>query len=102
MEATLRSTDRMRAVTQHSYGSADVLILDEMDRPTPGPGEVLLEVHAAGIDRGVWHLMTGLPYVVRLAGYGLTKPKQPVPGMDVAGRVVAVADGVTRFGHRCA
>ena len=97
MEATLRSTQQMRAVTQHSYGSADVLTLDEMDRPEPGPGEVLLEVHAAGVDRGVWHLMTGLPYVVRLAGYGLTKPKQPVPGMDVAGRVVAVADGVTRF-----
>ena len=58
---------------------------------------MLVEVHAAGVDRGVWHLMAGMPYVVRLMGYGLRRPKQPVPGADVAGRVVAVGDDVDRF-----
>lgn len=98
MEATMKSTHRMRAVTQHAYGSAETLTTAEIRRPEAGPGEVLIEVHAAGVDRGVWHLMTGLPYLVRLAGYGISKPKQPVPGLDVSGRVVAVGDGVTRFG----
>ena len=97
MEATMRSTDRMRAVTQHAYGSAETLTAAEVAWPAAGTGEVLIEVHAAGVDRGVWHLMTGLPYLVRLAGYGITKPKQPVPGLDVSGRVIAKGEGVTRF-----
>ena len=97
METTHIPTDLMRAVTQHSYGSADSLAAAEIARPQAGLGEVLIEVHAAGVDRGVWHLMTGLPYLVRLAGYGITKPKQLVPGLDAAGRVVAVGEGVTRF-----
>lgn len=87
----------MRAVVQDAYGSADVLHVETVDRPEIGPTEVLIEVHAAGLDRGVWHLMTGLPYLVRLAGYGLTKPKNPIPGLDVAGRVTAVGGEVTRF-----
>ena len=65
--------------------------------PEAGPGEVLVSVRAAGVDRGVWHLMTGLPYPIRLAGYGLRAPKNPVLGMDLAGVVTAVGDGVTRF-----
>jgi NADPH:quinone reductase-like Zn-dependent oxidoreductase len=87
----------MRAVVQRVYGSADVLGVAEIPRPTPGAGEVLVEVRAAGLDRGVWHLMTGRPYVIRLMGYGLTAPRTPVPGMDLAGRVAAVGEGVTRF-----
>ena len=87
----------MRAITQDRYGSADVLELKRVARPTPKPDEVLIEVVAAGVDRGTCHLMTGTPYLVRLAGYGLTKPKNPVPGLDVAGRVVAVGTDVTRF-----
>lgn len=86
----------MRAVVQDRYGSADTLELRTVDRPVVAPSHVLIEVHAAGVDRGVEHLMTGRPYAVRL-GFGLTKPKQPVPGLDVAGRVVAVGDEVTRF-----
>ncbi|MDW3213640.1 MAG: NAD(P)-dependent alcohol dehydrogenase [Ilumatobacteraceae bacterium] len=86
----------MRAVVQDRYGSADALELRTVDRPVVAPSQVLIEVHAAGVDRGVEHLMTGRPYAVRL-GFGLTKPKQPVPGLDVAGRVVAVGDEVTRF-----
>lgn len=87
----------MRAVTQRAYGSAEVLSIETIDRPTSADDEVLIEVVAAGLDRGVWHLMAGLPYLIRLMGYGFTKPKNPVPGLDVAGRVVAVGPDVTRF-----
>ena len=91
------ATGLMQAVVQPSYGSAETLHLKEVVRPDIGAAEVLIEVHAAGVDRGVWHLMTGMPYLVRLAGYGITKPKQQVPGLDVSGTVVAIGDGVTRF-----
>ncbi len=91
------SHEQMRAITQDRYGSADVLELTTVARPTPKADEVLIEVVAAGVDRGTCHLMTGTPYLVRLAGFGLTKPKQGVPGLDVAGRVVAVGADVTRF-----
>jgi NADPH:quinone reductase-like Zn-dependent oxidoreductase len=87
----------MRAVVQDSYGAPDVLELREVDRPPVGPAEVMVRVHAAGIDQGVWHLMAGLPYVVRLAGYGIRSPKNPVRGLDVAGRVEQVGAQVTRF-----
>src|SRR5690606_10878905 len=65
--------------------------------PTVGADEVLVRVRAAGVDRGVWHVVTGLPYPIRLAGYGLRAPKAPTPGMDVAGEVVAVGDDVQRL-----
>ncbi len=87
----------MKAITQQTYGSADVLELRHVERPQVAPDEVLVRVRAAGVDRGVWHLMTGLPYPLRLAGYGLRAPKNPVPGMDVAGVVEAVGAEVTRF-----
>ena len=91
------STTTMRAITQRAYGSSEVLELASIPRPTIASDEVLIEVVAAGIDRGVWHLMTGMPYLIRIMGYGFTKPKNPVLGMDVAGRVVEVGDAVTRF-----
>lgn len=87
----------MEAIVQYRYGSTEVLVLETIERPTIDAKEVLIEVHAAGVDRGVWHLMTGLPYLVRLAGYGITKPKSATPGFDVSGRVVAVGADVTRF-----
>lgn len=87
----------MQAITQDIYGSADVLKLTEIARPVPGADEVLVRVHAAGVDRGVWHMMAGLPYLIRVAGFGLRAPKQPVPGMDVAGTVEAVGERVRRF-----
>lgn len=86
----------MKAIVQDSYGSPDVLKLREINKPTVGHHEALVRVHAAGVDRGVWHLMTGLPYLTRLA-FGLRAPKNPVPGMDVAGVVEAVGGSVTRF-----
>lgn len=87
----------MKAIVQNVYGSADVLELREIDRPIPGDGEVLLRVHAAGVDPGVWHLMTGRPYLVRVMGFGLRKPKVRVRGRDVAGRVEAIGKNVPRF-----
>lgn len=87
----------MQAITHRSYGSTDVLELDEIDTPQIAADEVLVRVRAAGVDRGVWHIMTGLPYPIRLAGYGLRAPKHPVLGTDVAGVVEAVGNAVTRF-----
>ena len=87
----------MNAVVQRKYGSADTLSAEELAVPEVGEKEVLIEVVAAGIDRGVIHLMTGTPYLIRLAGFGVLKPKNPVLGMDVAGRVVAVGSSAERF-----
>jgi NADPH:quinone reductase-like Zn-dependent oxidoreductase len=86
----------MKAIVQRAYGGVDVLEFQDVDRPGIGDGEVLVRVRAAGVDRGTWHLMAGLPYVVRL-GFGLRAPKNPVPGLDVAGVVEEVGAGVTRF-----
>ncbi len=94
--STHEATPNMQAIVQNRYGTAEVLDLCEIDRPTPGEGEVVVRVVAAGVDRGVWHLMTGLPYLTR-AAFGLRHPRNPVPGMDLAGIVETVGDGVTRF-----
>jgi NADPH:quinone reductase-like Zn-dependent oxidoreductase len=94
---TVRPTSTMRAVIQEAYGDADVL--RPAERPLPGTlrdDEVLVRVHAAGLDRGTWHLMTGTPYAVRLV-MGLRRPKQPVPGLDLSGTVAAIGTAVTRF-----
>ncbi|MFT7677801.1 MAG: NADPH:quinone reductase-like Zn-dependent oxidoreductase [Planctomycetota bacterium] len=86
----------MRAIVQDRYGSEDVLQLRSIPLPEVGPREVLVRVRAAGLDRGVWHLMAGLPYLVRL-GFGLRAPKDPVCGLDVAGRVVGLGSEVDQF-----
>jgi NADPH:quinone reductase-like Zn-dependent oxidoreductase len=87
----------MKAIVQDVYGNSDVLQLRDIQQPVPGDGEVLIRVRAAGVDQGVWHLMTGRPYLIRLFGFGLKKPKVPVRGREVAGVVEAVGAGVTRF-----
>ncbi|MET9886320.1 NAD(P)-dependent alcohol dehydrogenase [Streptomyces sp. NPDC006430] len=87
----------MKAITQHTYGSCEVLELGDVETPSPRPEEVLIRVRAAAVDAGVWHLMTGMPYLLRLMGYGLRAPKEPVRGREVAGRVEAVGAAVTRF-----
>jgi NADPH:quinone reductase-like Zn-dependent oxidoreductase len=86
----------MQAVVQDGYGSADILRLTEIARPAIGDREVLVQAHAAGLDRGTWHLMTGKPYLLRLA-FGIRSPRQPVLGRDVAGTVVAVGSAVRKF-----
>jgi NADPH:quinone reductase-like Zn-dependent oxidoreductase len=91
------TTTTMRAVVQEAYGDAEVLRPAEVPLPRAlRDDEVLVRVHAAGLDRGTWHLMTGTPYAVRLA-MGLRRPKQPVPGLDMSGTVSAVGAAVTRF-----
>lgn len=84
----------MKAAVREHYGAPDVVHLADVERPEPGAGEVLVAVRAAGVDRGVWHLLTGLPLLVRVAGFGLLRPKNPVLGMEVAGVVEAVGPGV--------
>ncbi len=86
----------MQAVTQHRYGGTETLQVSDIDPPTPGPRDVLVRVRAAGVDRGTWHLMTGMPYAARLA-FGLRRPKYPVLGRDVAGVVDAVGSEVDAF-----
>jgi NADPH:quinone reductase-like Zn-dependent oxidoreductase len=84
----------MKAVLRDRYCSPDVLEFRDVDMPVVGDGDVLVRVHAAGVDQGVWHLVTGLPYALRLAGFGVLRPKVRVAGMDVAGRVEAVGRDV--------
>ena len=96
METTVREAT-MQAIVQGTYGSTDVLELKDIDKPAVGDDQVLVRVRAAGVDPGVWHLMTGMPYLVRFMGYGLRTPKHRVRGTDVAGRVEAVGKNVTRF-----
>lgn len=84
----------MKAIVQDEYGPPSTLRLGEIPIPVPGPKNVLVRVHAAGVDYGVWHAMTGLPLAARL-GLGLRRPRSRVPGMDVAGVVESVGAGVT-------
>ena len=88
----------MKAVVQDVYGSADTLRFEDIEMPVIGDDEVLVRVRAAGVDPGVWHLMTGRPYLVRVMGMGVRRPKVPVKGRDLAGVVEAVGSRVTRFG----
>ncbi len=86
----------MTAVVQDGYGPAERLHVGIAAVPVPADEEVLVRVAASGVDRGVWHLMSGLPYPTRLA-FGVRRPRNPVPGMDLAGVVERVGSGVTRF-----
>ena len=76
----------MDAITQYEYGEASEVL-----------GFERIAVDAAGLDQGTWHLVAGLPHVVRLAGFGVRRPKNPVPGLDFAGEVVAIGSGVTGY-----
>src|SRR5215207_1110688 len=87
----------MKAMVRDAYGSPDLLELRDIDVPEIADDEVLVHVHAAGVGRDVWHIMTGLPYPIRLAGYGLRAPKNCVIGSDMAGVVEAVGRNVSIF-----
>jgi NADPH:quinone reductase-like Zn-dependent oxidoreductase len=91
--------ESMTAIVHDAYGTVpeDVLRLAETDKPATGDDEVLVRVHAASVDRGTWHIMAGLPYPIRVAGFGLRKPKYPNPGRSLAGTVEAVGNDVTGF-----
>jgi NADPH:quinone reductase-like Zn-dependent oxidoreductase len=86
----------MKAIVQDRYGSTEVLRVRDIEQPQPGPGEVLVRVHATSVHVGDWILMTGSPFVMRIAT-GLRKPKNSVPGTDVAGTIEAVGEGVQRL-----
>src|SRR5215216_5867125 len=87
----------MKAIVRDAYGPPEVLELRDIDIPEIADDEVLVRVHAAGVGRDVWHVMTGLPYPIRIAGYGFRAPKNPVIGSDMAGVVEAVGNNVSRF-----
>jgi NADPH:quinone reductase-like Zn-dependent oxidoreductase len=86
----------MQAMVQDTYGSAAVMRLRDIEKPVIAENEVLVRVHAAGVNPADWAVMSGLPYIARPV-YGLRKPKIAVRGTDVAGTVEAVGTGVTRF-----
>jgi 2-desacetyl-2-hydroxyethyl bacteriochlorophyllide A dehydrogenase len=88
----------MKAITQEEYGTpGDVLRLREIEKPTIGDDEVLVRVQATGIHIGDWLVTSGVPYLIRLMGYGLRKPKTNVPGTEFAGSVEAVGKNVKQF-----
>lgn len=84
---------RMQALHQGAYGPPEVLSVTEVDRPEAGPGQVLVRVRAAGLDRGTWHLVAGLPYLIRPIE-GWRRPRHEILGLDLSGEVVAVGEGV--------
>jgi NADPH:quinone reductase-like Zn-dependent oxidoreductase len=86
----------MKAVVHSRYGASDALELKDIDTPVVNDDAVLVRVHAAAVGKGDWLTVGGLPYVARMR-YGLRKPKHPVPGFDVAGRIEAVGRNVTRL-----
>ena len=87
----------MQAIFRTTYGSADVLELKEIDKPLPKDNEVLVRVRAASVNPLDWHVLRGEPFLVRLMGFGIMKPKHLVLGADMAGRIEAVGHNVTRF-----
>jgi len=87
----------MKAIVQNEYGTTDVLRPADLPEPEAGPDGVVVRIRAAGVDPGVWHLMEGSPYLVRLMGFGVRRPKARVRGMDFAGVVHGVGGEVTRF-----
>jgi NADPH:quinone reductase-like Zn-dependent oxidoreductase len=86
----------MKAIVRHKYGSPDVLRLEDIDKPVLDDDRVLVRVRAASVNALDWHLMRGLPYLVRMSE-GLRKPKSSGMGVDVAGHVEAVGKNVTQF-----
>lgn len=89
--------ETMKAIVQGAYGQPDVLRFAEVERPRVGDKGVLVRVVSASIHKGDWHLLTGKPYLLRVAGFGVFKPNNPIPGMAIAGRIEAVGRNVVAF-----
>lgn len=92
-----RTLKSMKAIVQDSYGALDVLELRDIDKPVVDDDEVLVRVHAVSVHPDIWHVVRGMPYVLRIMGAGVLRPKNRVPGIDMAGRVESVGKDVTRF-----
>ena len=89
--------DIMKAMIYTKFGPPDVLKLEEVEKPAPRDNEVLVQVHAASVNAGDWHLLRAKPFLMRLMGYGLLKPKYRILGSDIAGRIAVVGRNVTQF-----
>jgi len=87
----------MKAIVYTKYGSPDVLELKEVEKPAIKEDEVLVKIYAAAVNAADWHLLRGKPFLVRIMGYGLLKPKKNILGLDIAGRVEAVGRNVKQF-----
>ena len=92
-----RANTEMKAIVSTKYGPPDVLKLEEVEKPTPKNDEVLIKVYATSVNAGDWHLLRGKPFLVRLMGYGLLKPKHKILGADIAGRIEVVGRNVKQF-----
>jgi len=92
-----RGEIRMKAIVCTKYGPPDVLQLKEVEKPVSKDNEVLIKVHAASANAYDWHMLRADPFLVRLMGGGLLKPKNKIPGVDIAGRVEAVGRNVRQF-----
>lgn len=101
MSTAIEDCMTMTAVVHHRYDIAPehAVRLATVPRPTAGPGEVLVRVEAASIDRGTWHIMAGRPYPIRLAGFGFRRPRHTNPGRSFCGTVAAIGPGVTGIAH---
>lgn len=97
MIASLQPPDTMTAVLQSGYGDIDQYRMGDAPVPTPGPGQVLVRVRATTLHADIWHTLHGVPSVLRLMGGGLLRPKDPIPGTDLAGEVAVLGDGVDKF-----
>lgn len=91
------SVSRVKAVIHERYGPPSLLRVAEVPKPTPKPDEVLLAVRAASEHADVWHTIRGWPYLLRVMGNGVRRPKYPIPGKDAAGVVVEVGSAVTQW-----
>ena len=90
------AAERMKAIVQTRYGSPDVLQLRDVEKAVVKDDEVLVRVHAAAVNIGDWHLLRGMPYIVRVVA-GLRAPRREIPGLEIAGQVEAVGRGVQQF-----
>jgi NADPH:quinone reductase-like Zn-dependent oxidoreductase len=87
----------MKAIVYERYGSPDVLEFREIEKPVPKDDEVLVKVHAASLNAYDWHLMRADPFLVRLMGMGFLKPKNNIPGADIAGLIESVGKNIKQF-----
>ncbi len=87
----------MKAIVSTKYGPPEALKLQEVEKPSPGNGEVLIKVHAASVNAADWRLMRADPFIVRLMGEGLLRPKHKILGADIAGRIEEVGGNVEKF-----
>jgi len=87
----------MKAIVYEKYGSPDNLKLEEIEKPLPSEGEVLVKVHAASVNAFDWHVMRADPFIIRLMGFGFLKPKNKIPGADFSGVIEAVGNNVKQF-----